>query len=265
MKHIISVCAVVLCLFPIKSRAQIYEYSTDPKTIAAVAANTAAAYAWENGYRINADTILMRSSSILASALIKQQMKNFDMEERQKLRNLGRDGMAYYMLVDETAKLVAAAVEYIRHVKEYPHNSFTCYKDLTMVMLEAKGLVKNAVVVGMGGKVPNPFKVDRDKLFNGTDNTPAYEDDADSKDRDGKVVTDGDNLLLPDERYRIVNHTINKLRKLTLATITAANKLKYDYGWRKKMWEAPPYMNYRVENVKRAVNRVVDDLDYLMK
>lgn len=253
--------AILMCLAGVSANSQIrYEVVEDPKTIAAVVANTAAAAAQEILYKNYNDTILMRSSMILASSLVKLEMKNLDMNARKDFTALDKANETYIMLVDETTRLTAAVTDFLKNARKYPHGTFECYKSITMLVMEAKALVKEAVVVGFGGKVPNPFKVDLKKLLTGQDNTPSYNNTPGDKDSNGKKASDGDNLLLLDERLQIINHTIERIRQLRLATVAATWKLKTYYGWRNQLWNAKSYRNTKNRNIEMAVRTVQDDL-----
>lgn len=249
----------VLMVFAVSGiRAQIkYEVVTDKKTTEMIVANTATAMATETLHSAQNDSIRRHTVDMMSSILFRQYMNDMDMAQRKDLGPYRQESRLYRKLVLECQRFVTQAAMLCEVVSKYPVNSVYCYKQLAELSMLARQEVKNAVVFGMDGQVPNPFKVNYADLIEGKVTVPVYRQDAD---RDS-VAFHTYNLLLPDERMEIINNAIYKLKDYTRALRRTTYKIQYHTGFRQALRQTTPYAYRMLVNTERAVGNVMDDID----
>lgn len=197
--------------------------------------NTASAEAAELLYAIEADSIMQDKLVIGVHAGFRHMLKMAEQDERRR-SVFTRDSYLYRELVRECTGFAREVGQMMDNARRHPEYMATCIKGGTELVSQAYSVVKHAVVVGMGSNVPYPWKVDLEKLLQGKDNTPDYRDD---RERDAKD-DDHDNMLLPDERYRIVNNAVAQLKGMRTAVAAVNSKLTFDIPLRKKLKAAQP-------------------------
>ena len=238
------------------AQAQI-QVVTDKKTTEMVAANTATAMATETLHSAQNDSIRRHNLDIMSSILFRQYMNDMDMAQRKDLGPYRQESRLYRKLVLECQRFVTQAAMLCEVVSKYPVNTVYCYKQLAELTMLAKQEVKNAVVFGMDGQVPNPFKVNYADLVEGKVTVPVYRQDAD---RDS-VAFHTYNLLLPDERIQIIENALFKLKEYTRALRRVTYKIEYHTGFRQALRQTSPYAYRMVVTTERAVGNVMDDID----
>ena len=249
---------VLLALVPSGVQAQVrVEVVKDTKTTEMIVANTAAAMGNETLHSAQTDSIRRRSLDIMSSMLFRQYMNDMDMQQRKDLAPYRQESRLYRKLVLECQRFVTQAAMLCEVVKDNPVNTAYCYQQLGELSMLAKQEVKNAVVFGMDGQVPNPFKVNYADLIEGKVTVPVYRQDAD---RD-TVVFKSYNLLLPDERMTIINSAISNLRDYTRALRRVTYKIPYHTGFRKALRQTSPYAYRMLVTTERAVGNVVGDIE----
>lgn len=222
----IFVCLTVLCCTMAAGAQQVV---IDTKTAAQMAKNTAEAYVQEHAHKLQNDTIKKRTINMLTSILTRNTMQTLDMNQRRSNSGFGRESALYGQLVREANRFIVYAAEFAKVAVMHPRNSAFCHQAVVSMAMQAKSVVKEAVVIGMNSRVPNPFKVDYNRWYNGTDTVSAYKDDADLTDKDKELVKQT-NLLLPDERIRIVNRAIYRLQEFNMTLRATTYKIKYHEG-----------------------------------
>lgn len=230
--HVKWFIMVGLLLAGMKMSAQ--QIISDFKTAKIVTENTAKAFVSEELYRLQNDTVKSNTLNILSAVTLRNSIYTMDMLERTNRAGFKRESKAYYRLVYEVNYFMESATALLKEASKNPHHMVFCTTQTAKLMLEAKNLVKYAVVVAMNGKVPNPFKINPDSLEKDIATVPNYIDDPD---RD-TLVTDGLNLLLPDDRYEILTETRLRLRAMRRAMDKMYWKLKTDFNVRNLIWAA---------------------------
>lgn len=242
-------------------RAQVYETVIDTKTAAQIEANTAAAAVPENTYLDYNKDMLKSSTGITAASLSKLINYSLDMSQRKDLFGFTKDGAMYHTLVREVTMLLKECKDCADTAADNPLMVSDCREGIIRTLLQAKGLVKECVVVAFNCKVPNPFKVDLKKLEEGKDNTKNYAEDSS---RDEKKDEDGNNLLLPDERIRIIENCISRLRELRRSVRYVNLKMETHYNVRYHLQRTPAYsqlLNSSSAYALRQVKRDIGNLD----
>lgn len=213
--------------------------------------NTARAVGAEELYRIEADSIKHDKVKTEVYALLRHQLKMADKRQRETVL-FDRNSPLYIELVRACTDFTAELTRLERAVSD-------CHLDMGFVrtaalelMTEAYSLVRTAIVTGMSSNVPHPFRVSLDRLLRGEDDTPVYADDPQRPDDD----TDGANLLLPDERLRIVNHAVHQLRGMTSAMRAVVSKLTVDVAVARRISVAPDFRVLSAGRRHEALRRV---------
>lgn len=197
--------------------------------------NTASAEAAELLYAIEADSIMQDKLVIGVQAGFRHMLKMAERDERRRTV-FTRDSYLYRELVRECTGFAREVGQMMDNARRHPEYMATCIKGGTELVNQAYSVVKHAVVVGMGSNVPYPWKVDLEKLLRGEDNTPDYRNDSERSVKDD----DHDNMLLPDERYRIVNNAVAQLKGMRTAVAAVNSKLTFDIPLREKLKAALP-------------------------
>jgi len=131
-----------------------------------------------------------------------------------------------------------------------------CITAGTELLLQAYSFVKHAVVVAMNSQVPLPWKVDYDEFLEGKDRTPKYKDDPDKEKED----VDKHNLLLPSERFDILNNTLVQLINMRMALRAVTSRLNVDFTWQKAVEYAVNFRSYIHEAQGRAYTTFCADI-----
>lgn len=249
--------AILAIGFSTTAGAQQYEVVHDKKSTEMVAANMAAAMATETLHSAQIDSVKRRTLDIMSAVLIRQYMNDMDMAQRKDVSHFGPESRLYRKLVLECQRFVTETAMLCEVVSKNPVNTAYCYKHLAEISMLAKQEVKNAVIFGMDGKVPNPFKVNYDELLEGKVTVPLYIKDGD---RDS-VAFKTHNLLLPDERMTIVNNAIYKIRDYTRALRRVRTKIQYHTGFRQALRQTTPYVYRKVVATEMAVNNMIDNIE----
>ena len=218
--------------------------------------NTAAAVAEEGLYMINVDSILKDKSISTVAALARYNLKQQDMGTRE-WQIAFRNKIVYRMLVQQFNYLIRDMNDMFENARKHPEHMPACIMAGSEILLQAYSLGKHAVVVAMGSRVPLPWKVNYKEFLEGKDNTPIYAND---KDRD-KKDDDKQNLLLPSERYNILNSTVQQVMALRMAINAVNAKLSVDFTWQKGVEYALKFDNYVHEahnKVFREFSRSID-------
>lgn len=216
--------SLLLCLFAVTQG-----YAQDKATKQALA-NTASAVAEEYLYYINADSIKSDKEISLAHATFRYMLKQKDMQSREWQIGF-QNKIAYKLLVGQCHYLIEDLNEMMDNARRHPEHMAMCITAGTDMLMQFYGIVRTVVVVAMNSKVPLPWKVDYEKFLNGEDNTPIYANDPDRKEEE----TDKANLLLPSERYTILNQAFTQIMNLRIAIQAVNYKLKVDLTWQKAL------------------------------
>lgn len=255
---ICRLAAMAVCLLSVTgASAQYVKPVFDKKTNAMMLLNTTTELAAEELVRTQADSIKTSTLDMMTSVLVRQNMNDLDMAQRKDLYDFRRESRIYRKLVYEAQRFITTAAEFCQVVSRNPVNTAYCYRHLAELSVLAKQEVKNAVVFGMDGKVPNPFKVNFSELLEGKVDAPDYREDAD---RD-KEVFKSYNLLLPDERLTIVNGAIDKLKEYSRQLRRVTWKIQYHTGFRQALRQTAPYTSRMLTQTEFAVNEVLSDID----
>ena len=206
----------------------------DKKVTEMVNLNTAAAMVPETLYRQQNDSVKNNTNLILTAVTLRNTVMTLDMQARTNMKGFRKESRAFARLVYEVHAFVNAAVNVVTEGSKNPHHSVFITKQTTKLILEAKNMVKYAVVVAMKGQVPNPFKLNPDSLAKDLQKVPAYIYDAEND----SVWVDKLNLLLPNDRMAIINETRRRLSKIRRAMELMYWKLKTDFNVRNLIWTA---------------------------
>ena len=217
------------------------------KAIQQIITNTATAVAGEVTYRMGADSILKDKNMTMAHAIFRYVLKSSDRDSREWQANF-QNRIVYRMLVRQCQYFMDDYNEMIKNAQKHPEHLANCITAGSELLLQAYSFVKHAVVVAMNSKVPLPWKVDYDEFIEGKDNTPIYANDAE---RDKKDV-DNYNLLLPSERYNILNNTLSQLISMRVALRAVNARLSTDFTWQRALQYAPNFRSYISEAQSRA-------------
>lgn len=201
--------------------------------------NTASAVAQEGLYLINTDSVLKDKSISTGHATFRYLLKQKDRQSREWQVGF-QNKMIYRMLVQQFNYLISDLNEMFDNARKHPEHMPACIMAGTDLLTQAYALGKHAVVVAMNSKVPLPWKVDYEKFLTGKDKTPNYEND---KEKD-KKDDDQQNLLLPSERYNILNNTLAQVMNLRMAIRAVNSKLSVDFTWQKGVEYALKFDNY---------------------
>lgn len=248
----------ICCIFANGSESLSQEVVINYKNVEAVIENTAAALAQEELYYINNDSTRTATSDMLLSSTIRWQMVSMDMAQRKKLQGFDKESQLYLQLVRELKELTKEIARFSEAAVKDPKQMVFCLRSAAAITAAASDLAKTAVIVGMKGNVPDPAKVDPDKLKNKEDNTPELNRDPDT---DRTTAEDNNNLLLPDERMNVVNETIERLRKMKWAVRCARYKLNTDFNFRNLLYTASPIDAQLVQNNRIAFETLKNDIN----
>lgn len=259
-------CLALLALTAVNANAQYYYVNIDTKTARQVATNTAAAYAQETLHEIQQDTVMQRTNSLLAATLIHYNKYEMDMSQRLSDNGFRREGALYAKLVRECNRFVNLTGKFLNAAVHSPQNLTYCYRSAISLGNQARQAVKEAVVIGMNSKVPNPFKVNYNDLYNGIDTVPAYREDPEVKyDEDEMKIIKERNLLLPDERIRIVNDAIMRLSTFNRTLTVMTWKLDTHFSFRELLRQYNRGDYIRLLNTEAAYAQVKNDLNKLQR
>lgn len=193
-----------------------------------VADNTLKAVASEALYMTWTDSMVSDKEMTLVHATARYMLKKKDMETREWNLDF-QNRIIYRMLVQQFNGLISDVNQLTRLVTQHPEHSAGCFKACSDMLLQAYALGKHAVVVAMNSKVPLPWKVKYGDFLEGKDETPPYERDPSRDPKDN----DGTNLLLPTERYKILNDTYGRIIEMRLALNAVIAKFSVDMTWQK--------------------------------
>ena len=217
--------------------------------------NDAAAVAQEALFTVNYDSVRSDKTVSTAHALIRYSLKQQDRNSREWQVGF-QNKIIYRLLVQQFNYLIRDVNEMFDNARKHPEHMPACITAGSEILLKAYSLGKHAVVVAMNSKVPLPWKVDYDKFLEGKDNTPIYANDKEK----GKNDDDRQNLLLPSERYNILNSTLSQVMDLRVAIRAVNSKLSVDMTWQKGVMYALKFDNYVHEahqNVFRTFSREI--------
>lgn len=210
-------------------------------------ANTAQALVGEAAYQLGADSILADKKISMAQATFRYTMKMQDKQSRERMLNF-QNRMAYRMLVRQCQYFLMDFNAMTDAARKHPEHYPGVISAGTDLLLQAYGFVKQAVVVAMNSQVPLPWKVDYDEFLAGKDNTPKYVNDPErSEEEDDKV-----NLLLPSERFNIINNTVVQVMQMRMAMKAVTARLNRDFTWQKAVEYALNFDDYIGEAQRRA-------------
>ena len=230
--------AFCMAILPQQMKAQAYKQQI---------ANTAQALIGEGAYQLGADSILADKKISMAHATLRYTMKMQDRQSREWVLNF-QNRLIYKMLVKQCQGFLTdfnAMTDAARkHPEHYP-DVITAGTDL---VLQAYGYVKQAVVVAMNCEVPIPWKVDYDDFLEGKDKTPKYKNDEERTEDE----TDKVNLLLPTERFKIINNAMTQVMMMRMSMRAITNRLNKDFYWQKAVEYAVNFDNYIGEAHSRA-------------
>ena len=209
--------------------------------------NTAMAMVNEVLYYQGADSINDDKKISMTHATFRYYMKSQDMGSREWQANL-KNKIVYRILVDQCQGLLYDMNMMMTNARKHPEHMAACITGGTEIMLQAYSVVKHAVVVAMNSQVPLPWKVDYDDFLEGKDNTPNYANDPEKTAQD----TDKANLLLPTERFNILNESIKHIIQMRVAVQAVNAKLTVDFTWQKAVEYALKFDNYVDEAHQRV-------------
>lgn len=219
-----TILSLLLCLFGITCG-----YAQDKATKQAFK-NTASAVAQEYLYYINADSINSDKEISLAHATFRYMLKQKDMQSREWQIGF-QNKIAYKMLVNQCHYFIQDLNEMMANARRHPEHMTMCITAGTDILMQFYATVRMVVVVAMNSKVPLPWKVDYEKFLEGKDNTPIYANDSERAEQE----TDKANLLLPSERYTILNQAFAQIMNLRMAIRAVNSKLMIDLTWQKAL------------------------------
>ena len=222
--------------------------ATAQKAAKQEAANLTTALSGELMYQMGADSILGDKQITMAHATFRYLMKSQDMQSREWQANF-QNRMVYRMLVRQCQGFMEDLNTMMDNARKHPEHMAGCITAGTELLLQAYSLVKHTVVVAMNSQVPLPWKVDYDEFVEGKSRTPKYADDPEKEKEDD----DKTNLLLPSERFNILNNTLIQLINMRMAVRAVNAKLSVDFTWQKAFQYAVNFKSYMNEAQSRAI------------
>ena len=210
-------------------------------------ANTAQALIGEAAYQLGADSILADKKISMGHATLRYTMKMKDRQSREWVLNF-QNRLVYRMLVKQCQGFLTDFNRMTDAARKHPEHYPAVITAGTDLVLQAYGYVKQAVVVAMNCEVPLPWKVDYDDFLEGKDNTPKYKNDEERTEEE----TDKVNLLLPTERFKIINNALIQVMMMRTAMRNITSRLEKDFYWQKAVEYAVNFDNYVGEAQRRA-------------
>lgn len=262
----------VMLLLATALHAQYYKIELDPKTAAMIEANKKSAEEQEKKYTQHKDTVAAKKKLELMYVTTRNGMKMLEKSQREYFGDLNGQGYAFVSMVNECKKIAAAATNTVSLAQKYGLGTWKCARNVAEVLTEAEETVKETIRIAFNGKVPNPFnkniKVSDDGLsvtqtgpvhnlevqdrLSATTATPGGTPQVDKS----KLKTDGYNLLLADDRVRMVNTCVYRLRTLRRSLEVLNFKMRCTYTIRDALREAVPYDYYWTLGMENSINSV---------
>lgn len=225
------------------------------KSVKQQLSNNAMAIAGEIMYQAGADSILSDKKITMGHATFRYLLKSSDRSSREWQANF-QNRMVYRMLVRQCEGFLEDYNAMMTAARKHPEHMPGCITAGTELLLQAYSFVKHAVVVAMNSQVPLPWKVDYDEFLEGKDRTPKYKDDPDKEKED----VDKHNLLLPSERFDILNNTLVQLINMRMALRAVTSRLNVDFTWQKAVEYAVNFRSYIHEAQGRAYTTFCADI-----
>lgn len=244
---------MTLILTTVSMTAKAQGKENDPLAAAQVIANTVSATGAEELYRQSNKHIKDEKTRIAAGVLMRYTVRMADKDSRERMI-FNRNSSAYIELVREVSLFARDFAEMSSLIAKHPENSYIFLKSGTDLLMEAQSLVRNCVVIAMNAKVPDPWSVSYDKLTGGKETAPNYANDP----KRSSDEEDHYNLLLPDERYRIVTMTLYRLQDLRRIMRSIIFRLRGTFRLRDLFRTADPYDYYHI----MAITESYKDLTY---
>lgn len=230
---------IAMTLIAIAGNAQ-YKIKTDKEAVKIMGINTASAVGQELIYKLFEDSIKADKTISMADVTVRHMEKMAELESRQQTV-FSKNSRAYKSLLKEclgfSEDLNGVLKQVLNSNLLNSAMNIEMYVNCYDLLDQAKGVVKHAVVVGMAGKVPLPWNINLKDFLAGKDNTPIFNSSNEKTEKD----SDGENLLTPDERYRIVNNAVYQLRQMRRALWVVKIKMSVDMDWRKRFKNAGNY------------------------
>lgn len=212
-----------------------------------VMANTTQALIGEAAYQLRADSILADKKISMAHATLRYTMKMQDRQSREWVLNF-QNRLIYKMLVKQCQGFLTDFNRMTDAARRHPEHYPAVITAGTDLVLQAYGFVKQAVVVAMNSDVPLPWKVDYNDFLEGKDKTPKYKNDSERTEDE----TDKVNLLLPTERFKIINNAMVQVMMMRMAMRNITSRLEKDFYWQHAVEYAVNFDSYIGEAQRRA-------------
>ena len=190
--------------------------------------NTAEAMVAEGLYMNWTDSMLADKKMTLAHATARYILKQNELYTKEWVEEY-KNRIIYQLMVQQFNGLIEDIADLKKAAQKHPEHLPACISAGTELLLQAYALGKNAVVVAMNSMAPLPWKVNYQDLLEGKVKTPIYKNDTTRTEKDN----DGRNLLLPTERYKIMNDTYVQIFRMRIAIQMIIAKLDVDLTWQK--------------------------------